>query len=174
MRYFFWFGLVLFACAVALHLSTFVPDREPLPMELLFPLFVFTFVLFFLAIVIIKRNKPFGSSTRPWKEILAAVPRWVPAGLIVLMSYTGFNFFYSLWHLNGNLTPEIKDGHYVLHNHGQVVRELTQAQYWQHKAWQLRGFSMHPIMFLAVSLAVIWGHLRDKVQGATNGVNRFS
>lgn len=174
MRYFFWFGIVLFACAVALHLSTFVPDREPLPMELLFPLFVFTFVLFFLAIVIIKRNKPFGTSSQSWKEIYHNVPSWVPAVLVALMAYTFFNFFFTLWHLNENHTPEIRNGRYVLHDHGQVVRELTKAQYWQHKAWQLRGFSMHPIMFLAVSLAVLWGHLREKDQGTLNGMNHFS
>lgn len=174
MRGFFRFGLVLLTCSVALHLSTFIPDREPLPMELLFPLFALTAVLFFLAVRIIKGNQLFGSSIRPWREVLATVPRWVPVALSILMAYTTFNFLYSLWYLNEGLSPAIEDGRYVLHDHGQVARELSQAEYWQHRAWELRGASTHAIMFLAVSLAVLWGHLREKAQGAPNGSIHFS
>jgi len=52
--------------------------------------------------------------------------------------------------------PDVRDGKYVLHNHGQVIRELSENEYEWQKAYILRGFSGHWMAFYLVPAIVFW------------------
>jgi len=52
-------------------------------------------------------------------------------------------------------SPEIKDGHYVLNNHGQIVKELTGAQYYWLKGSELRLFATGWMSFYLM-LSLYW------------------
>ncbi|MBR8536025.1 hypothetical protein KDU71_10685 [Carboxylicivirga sediminis] len=53
-------------------------------------------------------------------------------------------------------TPDIIDGKYVLHNHGEIIRELTEAEYFKMEANTIRGFSGHWMAFYAVAMCILW------------------
>ena len=52
--------------------------------------------------------------------------------------------------------PDVRDGKYVLHNHGQVIRELSEDEYELQKAYVVRGFSGHWMVFYLVPALVFW------------------
>jgi hypothetical protein len=53
-------------------------------------------------------------------------------------------------------TPGIQNGQYILHNHGQFVRNLTEKEYHHYQANTLRGFSGHWIAFYGMAMAVLY------------------
>jgi hypothetical protein len=94
--------------------------------------------------------------------VLEHAPKWVPYSLVALTVYTGFNFLFSLWYLNEGLTPGVVQGEYVMQEHGNVVRTLSQAEYWRHSAYQLRGMSTHITLFTAIAFGMLWSHARKE------------
>lgn len=160
MRLILSLGLLLLISCVAVHASTFVTDREPLSTGVLFLMAIPMFALFLKAVLVLRNNTKGVDRNEIWKRVYSNVPRWVPILTLLLVAYTGFNFFYSLWVLNDGLTPSMEQGRYVMQDHGHVVREISQVDYWRHSAYQLRGMSTHFILFTALALGVIWSEHR--------------
>lgn len=160
-RIFFWSSMGLALLATAVHLRTFLTDREPLPMEIVIPLTVLVFPAWFWTIKVLRRRGIGSGADNFWSQALTNAPKWVPPALVLLFIYTGFNFFYCLFHLNEGATPGLSDGRFVLEDHGRVVRELGREDYWKHMAYQLRGMTTHVVLFATVSAAVLWSELRS-------------
>jgi hypothetical protein len=158
----FLLGTILLLAAMLVHASTFITDREPLSTMVLFPLTGFMFVLFFMAVRVARKQDMRLNGGWSWKQVLEHAPKWVPYSLAALTVYTGFNFLFSLWYLNEGLTPGVVQGQYVMQDHGNVVRTLSQAEYWRHSAYELRGMSTHIILFTAVALGILWSHVRKE------------
>ena len=53
-------------------------------------------------------------------------------------------------------TPEIRDGQYILQNHGHLVKTVTESEYYHYLANQTRAFSGHWIMFYGIAAAVLF------------------
>ncbi len=153
-------GTALLGAGVFVHASTFITTREPLPMAVVFPLTVFTLVLFFMAVRVARKEDMNWNDGWSWKQVLEHAPQWVKVALAVLFAYTGFNFIFSLWYLNEGLTPDVVQGEYVMQDHGNVVRTRSQAEYWRHSAYELRGMSTHIILFSAIALGILWSNAR--------------
>ncbi len=83
---------------------------------------------------------------------LFRLPLWVLPTLFGIFLYAGANFTLFIKLTEGG-TPETGPSGYFLSDHGQVIRTLTEAEYFQQKAYILRGFSGHWIAFLAIALA---------------------
>lgn len=162
MRLILGLGLLLLISCVAVHASTFVTDREPLTTGVLFLMAIPMFALFLKAVLVIRKNTQGVARNEIWKRAYSNVPRWLPILTVLLVAYTFFNFFYSLLVLNDGLTPSMEQGRYVMQDHGYVVREISQVEYWQHSAYQLRGMSTHLILFTALALSILWSdHRRE-------------
>jgi hypothetical protein len=92
------------------------------------------------------------------------------------MAFTRWNFYCSgffyafinfAFFMIGNIgTPDIIDGKFVLHNHGRIIKNLTEQQYHHYKALELRGFSGHWIAFYGIATAVLY-----KFSGFSENVN---
>jgi len=164
MRLILGLGLLLFISCVVVHASTFVTDREPLNTGVLFLMAIPMFALFLMAVLVLKKNNRGTIARDIWKRAYSHVPRWVPILTVLLAAYTFFNFVYSLVFLNDGLTPSIEQGLYVMQDHGHIVREISQAEYWRHSAYQLRGMSTHLIMFTVIALGILWSDHRKKMQ----------
>src|SRR5262249_54071335 len=78
-----------------------------------------------------------------WRDMY---PRWARVLLVMAGIYAAANFLLFLL-LSGGAHAEVRDGRYVLHRHGTIVRELSAADYHLHMAHVLRGFSRHWVLF---------------------------
>jgi hypothetical protein len=73
-------------------------------------------------------------------------PRWARILLAVVGAYAFLNFALFIY-LSGGGAPDIRDGRFVLHNHGTVIRELSEQEYHIQRAYIARGFSGHWLFF---------------------------
>jgi len=80
-----------------------------------------------------------------------ALPKWpVWAYLLVIAAflYAFINFAICFGLIHG--TPEVRDGLYVLSDHGRIIRELSADEYRWQQAYIARGFSGHWMFFLVL------------------------
>jgi len=122
----------LFQWALLLHMGIFI---------LVLPMFALEYSSI--------RNRVFF-----WKGFRQGRPTWtVPAiTLIGLFFFSHFAFFLIQSHA---ASPEIKDGDYVLNNHGHIVKLLTHGEYLALKGAELRLFATGWIFFYFV-LTMYW------------------
>ncbi len=83
-------------------------------------------------------------------------PRWLKTLTTLLFVYAFFNFFWSNSLNEGGIPAELR-GDLVLHNHGKVIRKLTPAEFAKHRAYSLRSFSGHWMVFYAAGLMLLVG-----------------
>lgn len=81
-------------------------------------------------------------------------PRWLIIIAFAGLYYAFFNFF--LFMYNQGYTPDIKNGQYILHSHGQLIQTITRQEYNHYKANALRGFSGHWIAFYGMAMAMLY------------------
>lgn len=100
--------------------------------------------LVFIPFLFAVRKDPGGSSSLlaivsrwpTWARILSiAIGAYALAGVVLFMIASG----------GGN--AEVVNGKYLLRNHGLVLAHLTEAQYHQHRAAELGGFSALWLLF---------------------------
>jgi hypothetical protein len=104
----------------------------------------------FLPFVLASRTV-FGKK-RTWAQMKVTYPRWLIGAGIVLMVYVMANFALGMWALDGG-SPEIRDGQYVLQQHGRLLRVLSSDEYRAYKAWEVRMFSGHWLIFYFMPFA---------------------
>jgi len=83
------------------------------------------------------------------QSFFAPMPKWVKYAFFALTAYTVINFLFFFYGAGGG-SPDIRDGKYVLHNHGKIIRELTADEYRHYQTRTLRGFSGHWLYFYFV------------------------
>jgi hypothetical protein len=88
------------------------------------------------------------------------MPRWARYTVKAFFAYAVINFALFFVLSKGGAAEE-RDGRYVLHNHGEIIRELSPEEYEQQRAYVLRGFSGHWMVFYLVP-AVFFRYRRDK------------
>ncbi len=76
--------------------------------------------------------------------------------------YTFFNFTNNLFALNQEGVPTIVDGKKVLQSHGEVLKELTDEEFFRYQAYTFRGSSGHWMVFYIVSMTILLSHQRSK------------
>jgi hypothetical protein len=89
-----------------------------------------------------------------YKIIFRETPTWMAIFVVAGFFYALFNFM--LFFASQGGTPSIKDGQYILQNHGQLIKTLTEQEYHHYKANEVRGFSGHWILFYGFATAVLY------------------
>jgi hypothetical protein len=79
-------------------------------------------------------------------EMFTDHPRWVLRLVIAVAIYAAVNFVL-FFLLTGGGTAEIRNGEFVLLNHGKLIRHLTEAEYHRQQIYEARGFSGHWLVF---------------------------
>ena len=79
-------------------------------------------------------------------EIRRSFPLWVVVLGIGVFAYAFVNFFIAMGLSEGGV-PGIRGDKYVIESHGRLIRELTEGEYHLHKAYEIRGFSGHWLVF---------------------------
>lgn len=121
------------------------------------------FVVWLPAILELKKNpelnqQNLNSMSNPFKFfgiIFKNTPRPVIIISVFFFFYATINF--SLFMIVGQGgVPDIIDGKYVIHNHGSIINELTEIEYYKMKANEIRGFSGHWMAFYSFATAILW------------------
>ena len=156
IKIFLYLAIALLIVSCLFHLLTYIPSLRTSNSFLIFVLGIGIFPTFAAAI---KSTKKYTSKSKPkniWKNALKGTPSRLKKSIWFVVAYVFFNFFFSLLVLNkGGLNPEIVDGKFVLESKGRVVEEITEEQYYNHKAYLFRGMSGHFILFQFISIAML-------------------
>jgi hypothetical protein len=95
-----------------------------------------------------------GQSRRvAWRALMDGVPRWVGPALIVGFAYFVLNMI-ALYVLGEGGGPVVRNGRFVLADHGRVIRELTESEYRRQLSHVARMFSAGWALFYA--FLVVW------------------
>lgn len=89
-----------------------------------------------------------------WDAIWRGVPKWGVRAIQIVGLIFAAHFVLFLVQSHA-ASPEIRDGLYVLNNHGQIVKELTAAQYHWLKGSELRLFATGWMAFYFM-LSLYW------------------
>jgi hypothetical protein len=146
------FGLLAllgFTLSLVVHISALigidVSSKFPYVWALHFGIFIV-----FIPFVLISRKdlgvKPSYSQIRDRFPMLI-----ISIGLFIFI-YAFINFFLFMG-VSHNGTPIIKGGKFILQNHGQFIREITNSEYIALKANEVRGFSGHWLVFYFIPFA---------------------
>lgn len=90
-----------------------------------------------------------------WKGFSQGMPKWVVPAIKLLGLFFIIHFLLFLIESHA-ASPEIKGGQYVLDNHGQILKLLTQSEYRHLKSAELRLFATGWIFFYFVPLMFWW------------------
>ena len=150
-------ALVL-ALSILIHIATFSID----PLARLPHLLFFTFAIIppFLAALYYASTLPGPTSARADAAMMRApLPLRILA--IALFAYTLVNGALHAVASEGGV-PEKRGDIYVLHSHNTILRHLTEAEFHQHQAYAIRGFSSVWMLFSAGSLTLLIGAARAR------------
>jgi hypothetical protein len=90
-----------------------------------------------------------------WKQFSQGMPKWVVPTIRILGLFFIFCFILFLVQSHA-ASPQIEDGQYVLNNQGQIVKVLTQLEYFKLKAAELRMFAAGWVFFYFVPTMYWW------------------
>lgn len=116
-------------------------------------LFCGVFVLF-IPLCGIESNA-MSNGTFFWKDFSRGMPKWVVPAIKLFGLFWAIHFVLFLVQSNG-ASPEFRDGHFVLNNHGTIKRILTESEYVWLKGAELRMFVTGLSCFYFVSMSYWW------------------
>jgi hypothetical protein len=90
-----------------------------------------------------------------WKGFAQEMPRWVVPSIKLLGLFFAVHFVLFLTQSHAS-APEIKNGEYVLNDHGKIVKTLTQSEFYKLKGAELRLFATGWMFFYFVLTAYWW------------------
>ena len=138
-----------FLAALGVHVGALLgmPVQDQIPQ--VWVLHVGVFVVFIPAFFHLKKHTEKGDPLGYFRRM----PAWAVVLLLALFLYLFLNFSV-LRSAPGEGTPDIRNGQYVLHKKGHVLREISQAEYRAGRAAEARLSSGHWLLFYALSAAV--------------------
>ena len=116
------------------------------------------FIVWIPVIFEFKKNSNFRTRMKPsefFRSIFKDTPKPVMVISIVFFLYAIINFILSL-QVSGGGIPDLMDGKYVIHNHGSVIKELTETEYLKMKANEIRSFSGLWMAFYGLAMGIFW------------------
>lgn len=97
-----------------------------------------------------KKVRPFAL----FKILLKETPTWLRVIAIGGLIYAFLNFL--LFAASQGGTPDIRDGQYVILDHGKLIKTITEQEYYQYKANEVRGLSGFWLAFYGFAAAVLF------------------
>jgi hypothetical protein len=170
-----WFFIVLailgLVASAAAHFATFfgVDAREVFAPVLL--LHVGIFVVWIPAVVLQRRGAPAdseGNRSGGVSEVFPHAPRWMQVLTGVLFAYAIVNFITFIFLIRGGGSPTKRgDGTFTADKGRRVI---TEAEYRRLRAYEVRGFSGHWMMFYAAAMTTITSAWRFQRIGSAHVV----
>lgn len=95
-----------------------------------------------------------------WGAIFKGTPRWV---MILAIACFLFGIVNGFINLSDDGVTGIIDGKYVVHNHGEIIRVLTEQEYLAAKATDLKGMVAGHILFLGMGTGILYPRNRERL-----------
>lgn len=147
----FLFGLyaaLVFLASLVVHVLSLIPG-EVVSLERVVWLHLAAMAAFFALVVhaALTHNREAGRGYCDdfHAELLSRVPCAVGAIGVALLAYAILNFVHFAATVEGS--AEVRDGAYVLMKKAVVVREITEAEYHEHRRLDVQGLSGHWLVF---------------------------
>jgi hypothetical protein len=164
-KYLFYLAVTGWTLGLLVHLLALsdIDVSEKIPF--VWALHVGIFIVWLPAVLELKKNKELQEfqkggmmkSMNPFamfKIVFKNTPLWMVALGIGGFFYAIINFMLFISSQHG--TPDIKEGQYILQNHGQLIKTLTEQEYHHYKANAIRGFSGHWMAFYGLAAAILY------------------
>ena len=158
----FYFAVAGWLLSLTVHLAALggIGLTEKYP-GLLF-LHVGIFVVWVPAIFYLRNNNQLQKNNSPklftpitgFRTFFKGVPRWLAIIAISGFIYAALNFAITAFAYP--YSPGIKDGQYVLYNHSQIIKSLTEKEYISYTAAKSRLFSGHWFAFYGMAAALLY------------------
>jgi hypothetical protein len=130
------------ACAAA-HVLTFANIA-------FYPILLFVPLLFVVWPLVVWRFRRVPRKNL-FSEIFADIPRWMKVGSVLLFAYVFINFFACLALLDGGNAVRLSENRLVLKKHGQILRDLTPAEFRHAQAVEVRLTTGHLLAFFTLA-----------------------
>jgi len=164
-KFLFWLAVLGWTLALIVHVVSVADIDVTQKIPFVWILHIGIFIVWIPAILVLRKNeelknlKKIGVLTRMnpfdfFKPILKKIPSWLIVITIAGFFYAIINFMLFIASRLGS--PDIQNGQYVLQNHGQLIKTLTEREYHHYKANELRGFSGHWIAFYGIATAALF------------------
>jgi hypothetical protein len=164
-KFLFYFAVAGWTSGLLVHLLSLadidVADKVPF----VWILHIGVFVVWLPTILALRNNEELKAYRQPgmrnqrnplkfFRILFRQTPTWLAILAIGGFVYAVVNFMMFMGSQPG--VPDLKDGQYVLHNHGQLIRTLTEQEYQHYKANEVRGFSGHWLAFYGFAAAILF------------------
>lgn len=161
-KIFFCLAIIGWTLGLTVHLLSIVDFDVSARFPFVWVLHLGIFVVFIPAILYHKKNKglehfwEFEKTDTPGSvELdLEHAPKWLQVIAWGGAFYAALNFVLFLISQDGS--PTVKDGQFILENHGKLIKILTEQEYHHYLANQLRGFSGHWMAFYGFAAAALY------------------
>ncbi|MES2812013.1 MAG: hypothetical protein V4670_06040 [Bacteroidota bacterium] len=164
-KYLFYFALTGWTLGLFVHVLSLADFDVTEKIPFVWLLHIGIFIVWLPVVLDLKNNeelqeyKQSGTVNRMnpidfFKIVFKDTPTWMSVIAIGGFFYAFINFLLFMTSQGG--TPEMRDGLYILHNHGQLIKTLTEQEYHHYKANELRGFSGHWILFYGIATAFLY------------------
>ena len=151
-----------FIFSLIAHLATFLGINPQGVFPPIWLLHIGIFVVWIPTVFLLR--KIFKKTGRQgfWKSAVGNAPRWMQALCLFFFIYAFFNFFITVLVLNQGGVPSIINGKKVLQSHGEVIKELTDKEFFRYQAYTFRAFSGHWMFFYVVSMTILCSYQRTR------------
>lgn len=156
----FYFTLVCWTASLIAHLSSIAGFDLIEKFPFVWFLHIGVFIVVIAAIFTLRKlpvmqdHQIRNSPLKVLKTLINGTPYWLIAIAVAGFIYAGINF--SLFATSQIGSPEIKDGQFILQNHGQFIKTITEQEYHHYQANIVRGFSGHWLAFYGIGLALLY------------------
>lgn len=175
-KFLFYFALTGWTLGLTVHLLSLADIDVTEKAPFIWLLHIGIFIVWIPVVLDLKDNeelqvyKESGTPNRMdpikfYKIVFKETPTWMSIIAIGGFFYAFINFMLFVSSQTG--TPEIKDGQYILQDHGQLIKTITLQEYHHYKANEVRGFSGHWILFYGVATALLYKFIGQKTEVET-------
>lgn len=160
-------GAAGYLTSLALYILTFW-DIDSMSSPVYGPLTIVLFGTWILAIIKLIRdpyvrdlqNSRSKNPIKFLKVIFQGTPSWVQVIAGISFIFSMMSFGYLMFTQPG--VVDIIDGQKVLHNHGSIIKELTDQEYQHELAVNARKFLGHNLAFFGVGTAILYPNKNEE------------
>ncbi len=163
----FYFAVIGWALGLTVHLLSLADFDTTAKYPFIWLLHAGIFIVWFPAVYNLSKSeelKTFRQSATLtnslgfYKIVFRHTPRWLIIIAAAGFVYTIVNFM--LFMVTQHGSPDMKDGHYILQDHGKLIKILTEHEYHHYRANEVRAFSGHWLAFYGMAAALLFPYTK--------------
>ncbi|MBK7129963.1 MAG: hypothetical protein IPM74_17805 [Crocinitomicaceae bacterium] len=160
-RFSFWLACVGWVVLFISHVLSLLKFDVTAHFSYIWIFVLLLFVVWWPTVMELKSRRKFqqhkGSSTslgNYYHNLFDQTPRWLRVVAIGGFFYAFINFFLAGYMLQGS--PEIKDGLFVLTDHGKIIRNISVQEFHYFKSYANRMQTGHFLVFYGMAVAILY------------------